>query len=134
MEDAGQSPFEQGPSGSPPVPDGTNPYASPQSPYAPAYPPVTPSRTSNEAVIALVLAVTGLLLTVGGCVFPLFCCMTLPLEAVAVVLALVARSKMAADPTLGGRGLANAALVIGILSLLLYVGLVAVGVLGGMVQ
>jgi hypothetical protein len=112
MEDQGPSPFRHDPAGWPPEDDASNPYQSPQAPIPRVYAPVATTRTSTEAVIAFVLSVCGMLM----CFFPMGC-LTVPLEVAAVVLAIVARNKISADPTLQGRGLATAGLVIAALVL-----------------
>lgn len=91
-------------------PSSENPY---QTPQAPLGPPRYPSRFRSrnyctEAIVALIFAVVGLFLC---CIIP---ACSICLESIALVLSIVAFKKIGNDPSLQGRGMAIAAMVISI--------------------
>jgi Domain of unknown function (DUF4190) len=65
-------------------------------------------RTSGKAIAALVLGIVGLFIFgfIAG--------------VIAIILAVLARKEIDADPSLGGRGLATAGLVLGIIGVVLW--------------
>lgn len=72
------------------------------------------SATCNEALVALIFAFGGLFLSV-------FSRLGILLEIAALVMALMARSRISANPRLTGSGMATAAMVIACIVLALYV-------------
>jgi hypothetical protein len=68
----------------------------------------TEQRTSGKAIAALVLGIVSLFIfgVIAG--------------VIAVVLAVQARKEIDADPSLGGRGMATAGLVLGIIGIVLW--------------
>jgi len=91
-------------------------------PVQPGYPtpyavPNLP-RTNQTAIVALILSIFGLV------------CFGIIMEPIAVFLAIKAKREIAADPLQTGNGMATAALVIGIIVGLIYVGFVTLMVVG----
>jgi hypothetical protein len=67
-----------------------------------------PQRTSGKAIAALVLGIVSIF--IFGFIAGL----------IAIILAVLARKEIDADPSLGGRGLATAGLVLGIVGIVLW--------------
>jgi hypothetical protein len=67
--------------------------------------PVQPTRTSGKATASLVLGIIGILI------------LPIVFSVLAIVFASIARREIEADPSLGGKGLATAGLVTGIVGL-----------------
>ena len=67
-----------------------------------------PQRTSGKAIAALVLGIVSIF--IFGFIAGL----------IAIILAVLARKEIDADPSLGGRGLATAGLVLGIIGIVLW--------------
>ena len=78
-----------------------------QGPPPPPAAAVGEKRTSGKATASLVLGICGLI------ILPVIC------STLAIIFGVMARNETAADPTLGGRGLATAGLVLGIVGLIL---------------
>lgn len=96
----------------PPIPE------APTAPSIPAYTAPAAAATTTTAVVAPKtsgFAITSLVLSVLG----LFCCTTLILNIGGIVFGHLALNQIKKDPTIGGRGLAIAGLIIGYLGLVL---------------
>lgn len=78
---------------------------------------VEQKRTSGKAIASLVLGIVGLL------ILPIVC------STLAIVFGTMARNETQRDPGLGGRGMATAGFVLGIVSLVVWI-IVLIAVLG----
>lgn len=94
--------------GTPPAPYGTPPAQSGYAPYAaPGYPSMTPRPMSGLAITALVCGIAGIVLF--WAIIPVLASIT------AVITGHMALGQTKRDPTVGGRGMAIAGLILGYL-------------------